>query len=133
MAVCMEIPKQAQIVIPPGPRLGDLVIEAVGLQKGYGDRQLIDGIDFKLPPGGIVGVIGPNINQTITVIIYTVLADLIGPWMPRTVTVVAVAIEFAVAVAIVVEARCLLVDKTVAVLIDTVTCVVIGSRVNVVV
>ncbi len=52
--------KRAQIVIPPGPRLGDLVIEANGLQKGYGDRQLIDGVDFRLPAGGIVGVIGPN-------------------------------------------------------------------------
>ena len=53
-------PKRAQIVIPPGARLGDLVIEAAGLKKGYGDRLLIDGLDFKLPPGGIVGVIGPN-------------------------------------------------------------------------
>ncbi len=53
-------PKRAQIVIPPGPRLGELVIEAKGLQKAYGERLLIDGLDFKLPPGGIVGVIGPN-------------------------------------------------------------------------
>jgi len=53
-------PKRAQIVIPPGPRLGDLVIEAANLQKGYGDQLLIDGLNFKLPPGGIVGVIGPN-------------------------------------------------------------------------
>jgi ATP-binding cassette ChvD family protein len=53
-------PGSAQIIIPAGPRLGDLVIEAVGLRKGYGDRLLIDGLDFKLPPGGIVGVIGPN-------------------------------------------------------------------------
>jgi len=52
--------KRAQIVIPPGPRLGDLVIEAQGLEKAYGERLLIDGLDFKLPPGGIVGVIGPN-------------------------------------------------------------------------
>jgi ATP-binding cassette ChvD family protein len=52
--------KRAQIVIPPGPRLGDLVIEAVGLKKGYEERELIDGLNFKLPPGGIVGVIGPN-------------------------------------------------------------------------
>jgi len=52
--------KRAQIIIPPGPRLGDLVIEAIGLQKGYADRLLIDGLNFKLPPGGIVGVIGPN-------------------------------------------------------------------------
>jgi ATP-binding cassette ChvD family protein len=50
----------AQIVIPPGPRLGDLVIEAEGLSKGFGDRLLIDKLNFKLPPGGIVGVIGPN-------------------------------------------------------------------------
>jgi energy-dependent translational throttle protein EttA len=49
-----------QIRIPPGPRLGDLVIVAEHLRKGYGDRLLIDGLDFRLPPGGIVGVIGPN-------------------------------------------------------------------------
>jgi sulfate-transporting ATPase len=51
---------QAQIVIPPGPRLGDLVIQAESLRKGYGNRLLIDDLSFKLPPGGIVGVIGPN-------------------------------------------------------------------------
>ncbi len=50
----------AQITIPPGPRLGDLVVEAKGLRKAYGDRLLIDGLDFTLPRGGIVGVIGPN-------------------------------------------------------------------------
>jgi energy-dependent translational throttle protein EttA len=50
----------AQITIPPGPRLGDLVVESKGLTKGYGDRLLIDGLDFTLPRGGIVGVIGPN-------------------------------------------------------------------------
>ena len=50
----------AQIVIPPGPRLGNLVLEAEGLTKGYGDRLLIDGLSFRLPPGGIVGVIGAN-------------------------------------------------------------------------
>ncbi|GMU64853.1 MAG: energy-dependent translational throttle protein EttA [Acidobacteriota bacterium] len=49
-----------QIHIPPGPRLGDLVVEAVGLSKAYGDNLLIDDLSFKLPPGGIVGVIGPN-------------------------------------------------------------------------
>jgi ATP-binding cassette ChvD family protein len=49
-----------EIHIPPGQRLGDLVVEAHGLVKGYGDRLLVDGLDFKLPPGGIVGVIGPN-------------------------------------------------------------------------
>ena len=55
-----ETAGQAQIVIPPGPRLGDLVIEAEGLSKGYGDKLLIDNLSFLLPPGGIVGVIGPN-------------------------------------------------------------------------
>ncbi|QEO17511.1 energy-dependent translational throttle protein EttA [Acetobacter vaccinii] len=50
----------ADIVIPPGPRLGGTVIEAENLSKGYGDRLLIDNLNFKLPPGGIVGVIGPN-------------------------------------------------------------------------
>jgi sulfate-transporting ATPase len=50
----------AQITIPPGPRLGDLVIEAKGLRKAYGDRLLMDGVDFTLPRGGIVGIIGPN-------------------------------------------------------------------------
>jgi ATP-binding cassette ChvD family protein len=49
-----------QIVIPAGPRLGDHVIEAEGISKGFGDRLLIDNLSFKLPPGGIVGVIGPN-------------------------------------------------------------------------
>lgn len=52
--------ENAQIVIPPCPRLGDLVIEAKNISKGYGDRLLIDDLSFKLPPGGIVGVIGPN-------------------------------------------------------------------------
>jgi ATP-binding cassette ChvD family protein len=50
----------AEIVIPPGPRLGNIVIEAEDLRKGYGNHLLIDGLNFKLPPGGIVGVIGPN-------------------------------------------------------------------------
>ena len=49
-----------QIVIPAGPRLGDHVIEADSISKGFGDRLLIDNLSFKLPPGGIVGVIGPN-------------------------------------------------------------------------
>jgi sulfate-transporting ATPase len=53
-------PGQAQIMIPAGPRLGDVVIEAEHLKKGYGDRLLIDDLEFRLPPGGIVGVIGPN-------------------------------------------------------------------------
>jgi ATP-binding cassette ChvD family protein len=52
--------RDAQIVIPPGPRLGDLVIEAEELTKGYDGKLLIEGLSFKLPPGGIVGVIGPN-------------------------------------------------------------------------
>ena len=51
---------KAQITIPPGPKLGDIVIEASDLEKGFGDRLLIDDLSFKLPPGGIVGVIGPN-------------------------------------------------------------------------
>ncbi|MBI1816850.1 MAG: energy-dependent translational throttle protein EttA [Deltaproteobacteria bacterium] len=50
----------AEISIPPGPRLGDLVIEAKGVRKAYGDRLLMDNVDFLLPRGGIVGVIGPN-------------------------------------------------------------------------
>ncbi len=49
-----------QIYIPPGPRLGDVVIEAKDLTKGFGDNLLIEGLSFQLPPGGIVGVIGPN-------------------------------------------------------------------------
>ncbi|MCX8099706.1 MAG: energy-dependent translational throttle protein EttA [Geminicoccaceae bacterium] len=53
-------PGSAQIIIPPGPRLGDLVVEADGLAKGYGDRLLFENLSFRLPPGGIVGVIGPN-------------------------------------------------------------------------
>ena len=49
-----------EIQIPPGPRLGSLVLEAKGLEKGFGDRKLIDGLSFSLPRNGIVGVIGPN-------------------------------------------------------------------------
>jgi ATPase subunit of ABC transporter with duplicated ATPase domains len=49
-----------EIYIPPGPRLGDVVIEANGISKGFGDRLLINNLSFKLPPGGIVGIIGPN-------------------------------------------------------------------------
>jgi len=52
--------RDAQIVIPSPPRLGDLVIEANNINKGFGDKLLIDGLSFSLPPGGIVGVIGPN-------------------------------------------------------------------------
>lgn len=51
---------ELEIQIPPGKHLGELVIEAKNLCKGYGDRLLIDNLSFKLPPGGIVGVIGPN-------------------------------------------------------------------------
>ncbi len=53
-------PGEAQIVIPPGPRLGDVVIEANEVRKGFGNALLIDELSFRLPPGGIVGVIGPN-------------------------------------------------------------------------
>ncbi|PZN76759.1 MAG: energy-dependent translational throttle protein EttA [Candidatus Methylumidiphilus alinenensis] len=49
-----------EIYIPPGPRLGNVVVEAVGIRKGFGDRLLIDDLSFNLPPGGIVGIIGPN-------------------------------------------------------------------------
>ncbi len=49
-----------EIYIPPGPRLGQVVIEAEGVRKAYGDRILVDDMNFRLPPGGIVGVIGPN-------------------------------------------------------------------------
>ena len=53
-------PEAGQIVIPPGPRLGDLVVEAEGLAKGYDERLLIESLDFKVPAGAIVGIIGPN-------------------------------------------------------------------------
>ena len=49
-----------EIYIPPGPRLGSLVVEATNLKKAYGDKLLYEGLSFNLPPGGIVGVIGPN-------------------------------------------------------------------------
>ncbi|HEY3808303.1 MAG TPA: energy-dependent translational throttle protein EttA [Steroidobacteraceae bacterium] len=49
-----------EIYIPPGPRLGELVIEVTGLSKGYGDRLLMDNVNFKMPVGSIVGIIGPN-------------------------------------------------------------------------
>jgi energy-dependent translational throttle protein EttA len=58
-----ETEKRAQdleIFIPPGPRLGQVVIEAVGLKKAYGENLLFEDVNFRLPPGGIVGVIGPN-------------------------------------------------------------------------
>jgi ATP-binding cassette ChvD family protein len=53
-------PESVEIFIPPGPRLGEQVVEAQGLRKAYGDRLLFDGLDFRLPRGGIVGVIGAN-------------------------------------------------------------------------
>jgi ATPase subunit of ABC transporter with duplicated ATPase domains len=49
-----------EIHIPPGPRLGDIVVQAEGVSKGYGDNLLVENMKFSLPPGGIVGVIGPN-------------------------------------------------------------------------
>jgi len=52
--------QQIEIYIPPGPRLGDLVIDARGVTKAYGDRLLFQNLSFSLPPGGIVGIIGPN-------------------------------------------------------------------------
>ncbi len=52
--------KDLEIYIPPGPRLGDIVIEADNVAKGYGDHLLFEGLSFRLPPGGIVGIIGPN-------------------------------------------------------------------------
>jgi ATP-binding cassette ChvD family protein len=55
-----ERARELQIYIPPGPRLGKLVIEAQGVRKSFGDRLLVDNMTFNLPPGGIVGVIGPN-------------------------------------------------------------------------
>jgi len=51
---------EIEIYIPPGPRLGTVVVEAKNLTKGFGDRLLLDGVSFALPPGGIVGIVGPN-------------------------------------------------------------------------
>ncbi len=53
-------PDELEIQIPPGPRLGDMVVEAENLGKTYGDRVVFEKVDFRLPPGGIVGIIGPN-------------------------------------------------------------------------
>jgi len=53
-------PDELEIQIPPGPRLGDMVIEATRLNKSYGDRVIMENVNFRLPPGGIVGIIGPN-------------------------------------------------------------------------
>ena len=55
-----KVPDVAQIVIPAGPRLGDVVLKAEGLRKAFGDKLLFDDLNFNLPAGGIVGVIGPN-------------------------------------------------------------------------
>jgi ATP-binding cassette ChvD family protein len=55
-----EQEKLFEIIIPPGPRLGSVVVEAHGVAKGYGDKLLFDKLEFALPPGGIVGIIGPN-------------------------------------------------------------------------
>ena len=55
-----EAVQQLEIPIPNGQRLGNEVIEAIGVSKGYGDRLLYENLNFKLPPAGIVGVIGPN-------------------------------------------------------------------------
>ena len=52
--------RELEIAIPPGPRLGDTVIEVKDLRKGYGDRLLIEDLTFSLPRAGIVGIIGPN-------------------------------------------------------------------------
>jgi ATP-binding cassette ChvD family protein len=55
-----EKERDFELVVPPGPRLGTLVVESQGLAKAYGERLLFDGLTFSLPPGGIVGVVGPN-------------------------------------------------------------------------
>jgi len=55
-----DLRTNAQIYIPPGPRLGDVVIDASGVRKSFGDRMLMNDLEFSLPPAGIVGVIGPN-------------------------------------------------------------------------
>ncbi len=55
-----KLDKEIEIFIPPGPRLGDKVIELEGVSKSYGDKLLVEDMTFKLPPGGIVGIIGPN-------------------------------------------------------------------------
>ena len=55
-----EKEREFEIVVPPGPRLGDLVVEAKGLRKAFGDKLLFENVEFNLPPGGIVGVVGPN-------------------------------------------------------------------------
>src|SRR5207237_9663780 len=61
--LCQETQQKIQeleIYIPPGPRLGNVVVEADDVRKAFGDNLLIDEMEFRLPPGGIVGIIGPN-------------------------------------------------------------------------
>ncbi|MGH3225536.1 MAG: energy-dependent translational throttle protein EttA, partial [Streptosporangiaceae bacterium] len=71
-----------EIQIPPGPRLGSLVVEAKSLSKGFGDRMLIDNLSFSLPPNGIVGVIGPNgVGKT------TLFKMIVGEEQPDTGTI----------------------------------------------
>ena len=55
-----ELRNAGQIYIPPGPRLGDQVVDVLNLKKSFGDRLLIDDLSFSLPPAGIIGVVGPN-------------------------------------------------------------------------
>ncbi|MCY4394946.1 MAG: energy-dependent translational throttle protein EttA [Rhodospirillaceae bacterium] len=55
-----QAPEQMQIWVPPGPRLGDVVIEASGVRKGFGERLLVEDMNFLMPPGSIVGIVGPN-------------------------------------------------------------------------
>ena len=55
-----ERQKDLQLFVPPGPRLGDIVVDAVGVRKGYEERLLVEDMNFSVPPGGIVGIIGPN-------------------------------------------------------------------------
>ena len=55
-----QAPEQMQIWIPPGPRLGDVVVEARGVRKAFGERLLVDDLNFLMPPGSIVGIVGPN-------------------------------------------------------------------------
>ncbi len=55
-----QAPEQMQIWVPPGPRLGDVVIEAAGVRKAFGERLLVEDLNFLMPPGSIVGIVGPN-------------------------------------------------------------------------
>ena len=55
-----QVAEDLEIYIPPGPRLGDVVVEAKGISKAFGDNVLYENVHFNLPKGGIVGVIGPN-------------------------------------------------------------------------